>query len=49
MINRQSQQFETIQKAYAMDDIGEDYRYSSIKPLRDLLENVIIKEHLSIH
>ena len=37
MMTRQSQQFENIQKAYSSDDIGEDYIFSSIKSLRDLL------------
>jgi hypothetical protein len=33
VMTRQSQQFENIQKAYSSDDIGEEYIYSSIKPL----------------
>jgi hypothetical protein len=45
MMDRQSQQFQAIEKAYGMDNIGDEYIFSMIKPLRDLLENVIIKEY----
>ena len=45
MMDRQSEQFHEIEKSYGKDNIGDEYIYSMIKPLRDLLVNVIIKEN----
>ena len=33
MMDRQSQQFQAIEKAYGMDNIGDEYIFSMIKPL----------------
>ncbi len=49
MMDRQSQRFLAIEKAYGMDDTGEEYIFSMIKPLHDLLEHVIIKTKFSIY
>lgn len=45
MMDRQTQQFQEIEKSYGTDNIGDEYIFSMIKPLRDLLKNVIIKEN----
>jgi hypothetical protein len=33
MMDRQSQQFQAIEKAYGMENIGDEYIFSMIKPL----------------
>jgi len=36
MMERQRSDYDAIQKEYGMDDIGEEYIVSMIKPLSDL-------------
>jgi hypothetical protein len=45
MMERQRSDYDLIQKEYGMDDIGEEYIVSMIKPLSDLLNEVLIKEY----
>jgi len=43
LMDGQSQQFQAIEKAYGMDNIGEKYIFSMIGPLHDLLHVIIRK------
>ncbi len=45
MMERQRSGYDLIQKEYGMDDIGEDYIISMIKPLSDLLNEILLKEY----
>ncbi len=44
-MERQRSDYDLIQKEYGMDDIGEDYIISMIKPLSGLLNEILLKEY----
>jgi len=49
MMERQRSDYDLIQKEYGMDDIGEEYIVSMIKPLSGLLNEVLLKEYCSLN